>query len=84
MIADEQVQAIQSRDYFVRFVRSLASTLDQAPEGWENGDLKSFLEAMAAWTEDMDGYYRDNGEPVPETPNWKILGEILSAAKVYE
>jgi hypothetical protein len=84
MIADERVEAIQSREDFVRFARSLARTVDQDPEAWENNDLQSFLRAMASWVEDMDGYYRNVGEPTPEAPSWKVLGQILAAATVYE
>ncbi|MGH2354454.1 MAG: DUF7660 family protein [Chloroflexota bacterium] len=81
---NEQVKAIDSREDFVSFVRALARSFDQEPDGWENRDLGAFLEAAAAWTEDMDGYFRNRGEPVPRTPSWRVLGEILTAARVYE
>lgn len=84
MIANEQVDTIRSREDFIRFTRALVRDLDQAPHEWENNDLRSFLEAMAAWTEAMDGWYRNVGETMPVTPSWKTLGQILAAAKVYE
>ena len=75
---------IRTRADFVAFVRSLSGNLRQKPEGWENADLPSFLEALAAWTEDMDGYFKNRGEPIPDTPGWKTLGQMLLAARVYE
>ncbi|WP_457785924.1 DUF7660 family protein [Streptomyces rimosus] len=33
---------------------------------WENGSLNCCLEALSAWTNDMDGYFLNRGEPVPE------------------
>ena len=80
----EQVDAIQTREDFAHFARSLAWTLDRDPKAWENSDLRSFLYAMAAWVEGTEGYYRNRGESMPERPTWKVFGAILAAATVYE
>ncbi|HEX5505392.1 MAG TPA: hypothetical protein VFW96_22430 [Thermomicrobiales bacterium] len=80
----ERVGKIRSRADFSAFVQVLRRNLKERPDEWENADLPSFLEALAAWTEDMDGYRQNGGEPAPEQPTWKTLGEILLAAKVYE
>jgi hypothetical protein len=42
------------------------------------------LEALAAWVEDMDGYYLNQGKAVPEKPDWKHVADMLMAAKLYE
>jgi hypothetical protein len=84
MTLNDQARAIQSRGDFVCFVRALLQDLDRDPGQWENLDLRSYLDALAAWVEDMDGYYQNKGEPVPEQPSWKVLGNILLAAKFYE
>jgi hypothetical protein len=81
---NEQVYAIRSREDLISFVRALHRNLEESPDEWENIDLGSYLDALAAWIEDMDGYYQNRGEPVPEQPNWMVLGHILLAAKVYE
>jgi hypothetical protein len=77
-------RSVRSRDELARFVRGLADDLKQRPETWANDDLGRFLEAMSAWIDDMDGYYRNRGEAVPAQPEWRTLAEILAAAKVYE
>ncbi len=80
----DQVEAIRSRDDLVAFVRELLRDLSTNPRGWENNTLETYLEALAAWTNDLEGFYRNRGEPVPETPSWKLFGEVLLAASLYE
>jgi hypothetical protein len=77
-------QRIHSRQDLVDFIRALRSDCSTRPGWWENHDLGSFLDALADWTEDMEGYYRNRGEPVPTCPSWRTLGEMLMAAAVYE
>lgn len=84
MSLTEQVDSIRTREDFVLLIRSLLYSLDKCPEEWENRDLKSYFDALAAWVEDMDGYYRNLGEAVPEQLTWKVLGDMVVAAKVYE
>ena len=45
------------------------------PEEWENRDLPSYLEAIAAWVDDMDGYYRNLGEDSPTSPLGRRWGK---------
>ncbi len=80
----EQMNTVFSRQDFVSCVRALRDDLRENPDNWENSDLESFLNAMATWVEDMDGYYINRGQPVPQQPNWQVLMDILRAAKVYE
>ena len=75
---------INTREDLVNFIEVLAKESSSNSKNWENKDLPSFLEAMAAWIEDMDGYYQNKGESVPSQPSWKIIGEILKAATIYE
>lgn len=65
----------------VQFIRSLKKDFETNKNDWENDSLSSFLEAMAAWIEDMDGYYTNTGQPFQEKPSWKTIGEILMAAR---
>jgi len=76
--------SISSRGDFVEFVKALGKDLQNDPTSWENATLERFLEAVAAWVEDMDGYYLNQGRPVPVQPDWKVMGDILMAAKMYE
>lgn len=75
---------IQSREEFVAFVRRLADDFQMNKVDWENNNVTTYLEALAAWTEDMEGYYDNRGEPVPADINWKFMAHLLIAAKYYE
>lgn len=64
---------IATREDLVKFIEILANESTSASKTWENEDLPSFLEAMAAWVEDMDGYYKNKVESVPTQPSWKTI-----------
>jgi hypothetical protein len=80
----EMAERIQDRADLVQFLRALSRSRTQRPERWENQDLPAFLDALAAWTEDLDGYFESRGEAIPQNPSWKLLATMLLAARVYE
>jgi hypothetical protein len=80
----EQVAEIETRADLVAFIEALQADLKAHPQKWENQTLDSFLCALASWTEDMDGYYENQGRASPDSPSWKTFGEMLAAARVYE
>jgi hypothetical protein len=84
MTLDEHTNSIRSRADFVAFVKALSKDFRDNPATWENASLESFLEALGAWVEDMDGYYINQGKPVPQQPDWKVAADMLMAAKMYE
>lgn len=84
MSTDDTWGAVTTKAEFVELVRSLRADLVQNPEQWENVTLESFLEAMAAWVEDMEGYYRNNGLPHPENVPWRVFADVLLASRMYE
>ncbi|WP_253915702.1 hypothetical protein [Streptomyces sp. NRRL S-31] len=57
-----------------------------ADEGssWETADLPSFLEALAAWIDDADGWYGNTGRELPPGGDWAFFARALRAAAVYE
>lgn len=79
-----RVESVESREDFAVFVRDLLRNFEERPESWENRDLGSFLDAAAAWTEDMDGYFQNSGGQTPEQPDWRTFARILMAARMYE
>ena len=52
--------------------------------GSDDGPMLEGWLSLAAWAEDMDGYYLNAGGPVPEQPTWKTLADMLLAARIYE
>ena len=80
----EHQNSICLREDFVAFVKALSKDLHDNPESWENDNLERFLEALSSWVEDMDGYYLNQGQSVPQQPDWKVVADMLMAAKMYE
>ena len=84
MKLQEQAEKIQTRDDLALFIQHLIQDFRTCPERWENTSLEAYLEAIAAWINDMDGYYRNRGETAPQDPTWRHVGEVLLAARIYE
>jgi hypothetical protein len=84
MIVDSRVDSIRTREDFVAFAESLARDVEHRADDWENLEVHSFLAAIAHWVDDMDGYFSNVGEPLPDQPTWKTFAQILAAALVYE
>ncbi|WP_443093790.1 DUF7660 family protein [Nocardia uniformis] len=75
---------VYDRTSFVRFLNELSSSVDQNPNAYENLNSGRFIEAAAAWIDDMDGYYEKNSEPVPHDINWRFIAQLFCAGLVYE
>ncbi|MFN4364394.1 hypothetical protein [Chryseobacterium hispalense] len=78
------IEEIKTKQDFIDFVEVLTIDLEKKSEEWTNKNLHEYLEGIASWTEDMDGYYINNNLPIPENVNWKLFANILLAAKMYE
>lgn len=78
-------EAVASRADFAAFVDRLRADLAADPGGWENPDLDSFLEALAAYARDVPGYISNAGSAIDaERPSWQLFALVLSGARVYE
>jgi hypothetical protein len=84
MELSEILNSISKKEDLIEFLAKLRKDYNQSPEDWENDNLERFLEAMEAWLTDMDGYFQNIGEPSPSTPSWKLIAQILLAARSYE
>jgi hypothetical protein len=81
---NKKIAVLETREDFVDLVGELVKDLEGNPQDWENKSLKNYLEAIASWTEDMDGYYDYMKIPMPANVDWKVFANILIAAKMYE
>ncbi|WP_198328263.1 DUF7660 family protein [Methylovulum psychrotolerans] len=80
----EQINLVDSNKKLAEFVEALQNDLLSNPEDWENTRLDLFLEAMAAWVHSMENVYKNTGGEFPNQPSWKMIADILYAAKGYE
>lgn len=84
MELEAKVKEVKSRQDLVEFISALRQDLETNPEDWENPTLSKFLEAMGAWVEAMDQFYRNQGVEFSEQQSWREFATILLAARVYE
>jgi len=84
ILNDDYLNNIQSRQDLAVFLRELLKDYQQNSTNWENPELYGYLEALERFIQDLDGYFLNRGEDVPEQPTWKLFAEILLSAKYYE
>ncbi|MGV9425800.1 DUF7660 family protein [Streptomyces sp. NPDC003656] len=75
---------VESKEDLAALVRALRRSYAEGGDSWENADLPSFLDALAAWIDDSDGWYRNTGQEVPPNGDWAFFARALRAAAVYE
>ncbi|MFF5936000.1 hypothetical protein [Streptomyces sp. NPDC012508] len=75
---------VDSREDLASFVRSLHRGTVDGGDLWGNVDLPGFLEALAAWIDDADGWYRNAGRELPAEGDWRFFAQALQAATMYE
>ncbi len=84
MELEARVKEVKSRQDLVEFISALRQDLETNPDNWENPTLPRFLEAMGAWVEAMDQFYRNQGVEFSEQQPWEVFATILLAARIYE
>ncbi|MFY0602272.1 MAG: hypothetical protein JXR03_21545 [Cyclobacteriaceae bacterium] len=70
----EQAEKIENQQDFILFLKLLKDDFRENFSAWENENLASFLEGLAGYNMD-----KEQGGI-----SWKIVAEMLLAAKVYE
>lgn len=81
---ENEISTIKTSIELSNFIEKLCDDLKDNPNAWSNNTLEDFLEALAAWITDMEGYYINSNQEVPLQPTWKTIAEMLLAAKIYE
>ncbi|MDX3004420.1 hypothetical protein PWY87_22215 [Kribbella solani] len=81
---EDNISPQLDRAGFQAFLVELADSFEENPDAWENGTLESYLRAWSAWLGDADGYFERKCEAFPQNPSWRMLAQMLLAARVYE
>jgi len=84
---DNQLYELKVKDKqsFIKFLDLFRQDLLQHPETWENKILPDFLQALASYAEDIQGYYDNTDANVDaEKAAWSTFADIFKGAKVYE
>jgi hypothetical protein len=80
----EKILNVKSKEDLARFVNALKDDLRANPTEWQNQTLEMYFDAMTAWIESIETFYRNSGRQVPDPPTWSTLADILFAPKYYE
>ncbi|MCE7038736.1 hypothetical protein [Dyadobacter sp. CY312] len=76
---------VSDRQSFIKFLDLLRHDFLNNPESWENKSLPNFLEALSAYTEDIQGYYDNTKQYInADKPDWSTFADIFKGAKIYE
>jgi hypothetical protein len=76
---------VTDRQTFIKFLELLRKDFLNNPEIWKNKSLPDFLEALSAYTEDVQGYYDNMKLNVnADKPEWSTFADIFKGAKMYE
>lgn len=76
--------AARQKDRMAVAVRALLQDWTAGPPAdWANHSLPDYLEALAAWLEDCDGYYASRSASIPWNA-WEVMRAAMRAATVYE
>ncbi len=82
---DDGTINIKDKKTFIEFVSKLHAEYKSNGKEWSVNTIDGFIENIAAYAEDIDGYYKNMGfEASPKTPTWRIFAQILKGATVYE
>jgi len=84
MSVHELIGNIFSKDDFMEFIAEMCREESNGIGDWNNYSIESYLKAICAWVEDMDGYYKNNNIDMDGLSKWRILADILYAARIYE
>ena len=77
---DEHIKmlgSIRSKEDFLEFMKLYIPTV-------HDNAVNCYLEALTAWTKDMDGYYKNAGKQMPANVNWDFIATLLYAGSIYE
>ncbi len=84
-MTDMDPSKVKSRQDFVEFVSLLKDDFKLSESNWENVTVESFLEALSAYSNDVDGYYKNMKIDVDaDAPSWRVFADILRGASIYE
>ena len=74
-----------TRIEFIEFLKEFRRDLDENKSDWENKTLEDFLEAMEAYTRDVQGFYDNMKLDIDaDKPTWENFKTILKGASIYE
>jgi hypothetical protein len=84
MTLEERAENVKSLRDLREFIAAYRADYETNKEEWENRDLSAFVEALAGWCADMDGFYALRGKSPEDVSPWSLFSDMLMGARIYE
>jgi hypothetical protein len=81
---NEIIKNIKTKEHFIDFINILINDTNEIPSEWEDTSVTSYLESMQSWVEDLEGYYDNTKQEIPQDINWNFIATLLYVGKIYE
>ncbi|KAB2915895.1 MAG: hypothetical protein F9K23_09180 [Bacteroidetes bacterium] len=76
---------LKTKEDFIAFLDFFYKDYLKNKDKWENNTLELFLEAMIAYTEDIQGMYDNQKSGVDSNEaSWRVFADIMCGAAIYE
>jgi hypothetical protein len=80
MALPSDYKEVRSKEELITLIFELLDDNDAIE--WKNDTAYTFLQAMAAWLEDADGFYKNANLKVDaKEPSWQLLADAMQAAR---
>jgi len=79
-----EFEAIETRDELIKALKKLVDGLYSNKVRIEHETVRDYVEAYTAYTESIPNLYKNLGRDFPDTPTWKLVGELIFGALIYE
>lgn len=73
----EMLGKIKNRSDFLKFMQLYIPTIKDL-------SIRDYLESIASWAEDMDGYYKNTNQEMPQNINWNFIATLFYVGSIYE
>ena len=50
----------------------------------ENISIQEYLESVSSWVEDMEGYYKNTNQEIPNNIKWDFIATLFYVGSIYE
>lgn len=73
---------VVDKESFIAFVTQLSN---EDARKWSSRTTSDFIETIAHYTEDVQGYYDNTNQPIDSNKaSWRVFADILKGATIYE
>lgn len=79
-----EFEAIETRDDLIRALKRLMEGLYADRVRVEHETIPDYVEAYTAYVESIPNLYKNQERDFPNNPTWKLVGELLFGALIYE